>query len=405
MKDHFSFYRPFSTGTISRQRIFGYILLISLTVNGILVLFLGLANDFAWLNRTTAWNGLFNVEVRNQKASDSGCEFAAYKKRDGKEWSRFLAQPVNALSNFTFSLSGLIIIQLAFFDFLYVRKNGNAKLPNQFIIRYPSLSFFLGASMCSLAVCSFLWHGSLATYGADIDNGATYLMIVYTITLLSMRILHYLPVELSDFTLSLTVYCISFIGFGVGISFFAGQVITPWGIAYAWFDMDAVVFFLVLVMLIISTALIPVVANLSHTLRNTCLPYHQMEETEVNDAGKLYYHSRHSWGLYVLGLLSIAYGVFCRYADMNFACDEWTGPESFIQFHAMWHTFCSFAILFVYLFMRSEDFSVKVKRHGRTEGDYDASKGLPVESTDIQIDTHENAGMTIVDNPPDKSPV
>ena len=66
---------------------------------------------------------------------------------------------------------------------------------------------------------------------------------------------------------------------------------------------------------------------------------------------------RRSWGLGLLALVNIVIAKEFRGGDMTYMCDEWWGPHHKIQAHAIWHTGCSFAILFCYLFLRSEVFN------------------------------------------------
>jgi len=59
-----------------------------------------------------------------------------------------------------------------------------------------------------------------------------------------------------------------------------------------------------------------------------------------------------------LSLVSILLAKWFRDMDSGFLCLEAWGPHSFFQAHALWHTFCALAVLFCYLFLRSEVFNI-----------------------------------------------
>ena len=68
---------------------------------------------------------------------------------------------------------------------------------------------------------------------------------------------------------------------------------------------------------------------------------------------------RRSWGLAILGLICIASGGGFRKYDQTWMCSSWFGPNHWFQAHAVWHVMCAFAILYLYLFFRSEVFNLE----------------------------------------------
>ena len=67
---------------------------------------------------------------------------------------------------------------------------------------------------------------------------------------------------------------------------------------------------------------------------------------------------RRSWGLGVLALVCIVGAKWFRNGDTTWMCTDVWGPESWFQAHAVWHSGCALAVMFVYLFLRSEVFNM-----------------------------------------------
>ncbi len=72
-------------------------------------------------------------------------------------------------------------------------------------------------------------------------------------------------------------------------------------------------------------------------------------------SGKVYrpqakWHFR-GWRFLLLAVLSLVIGFICWQLDKT---GVWCNPTSFFQGHSLWHLFCGLALLFTYLFLRSE---------------------------------------------------
>eukprot|EP00520_Triparma_pacifica_P013230 CAMPEP_0118642378 /NCGR_PEP_ID=MMETSP0785-20121206/5803_1 /TAXON_ID=91992 /ORGANISM="Bolidomonas pacifica, Strain CCMP 1866" /LENGTH=202 /DNA_ID=CAMNT_0006533925 /DNA_START=685 /DNA_END=1293 /DNA_ORIENTATION=- len=95
---------------------------------------------------------------------------------------------------------------------------------------------------------------------------------------------------------------------------------------------------------------------------------------------------RRSWGLGIMALFCIILAKYCRDKDTGYLCLETWGPHHFMQAHAIWHCGCAFAVLFVYLFLRSEVFNM-YSYISKYEGEY---KGEPMNWLERQIDVIED---------------
>jgi hypothetical protein len=150
----------------------------------------GLSHDF-WTEEV-GWRG----EYRWEKG---GCET--------KHRRAFLAQRVTSTSNFLFFFCAGLMLALAGKDFAdnKIRRHGSflkaggsspmaepdetesASFPN-FIVAFPELSLYLAGVNLLMGASSFMWHASMAVVGADIDYGAMYVLLVFLLAVLFMRV-------------------------------------------------------------------------------------------------------------------------------------------------------------------------------------------------------------------------
>jgi len=146
---------------------------------------------------------------------------------------------------------------------------------------------------------------------------------------------------------------------------------TGGNVGYA-LDMNQNTLILLMILAIVGLIPLPLVvgylrmaknALLSHFVTRTALENVTLKRAESGTARR-----RRSWGLGILALLCIVVAKKFRDLDTGTACLEWWGPHSFMQAHAIWHCFCSFAVLFCYLFLRSEVFNLYAYNTKNEEG-------------------------------------
>eukprot|EP00518_Triparma_eleuthera_P009657 CAMPEP_0182489754 /NCGR_PEP_ID=MMETSP1319-20130603/49062_1 /TAXON_ID=172717 /ORGANISM="Bolidomonas pacifica, Strain RCC208" /LENGTH=359 /DNA_ID=CAMNT_0024691879 /DNA_START=240 /DNA_END=1319 /DNA_ORIENTATION=+ len=285
--------------------------------------------------------------------TDAGCEYAADDR------TNYLAQPITALSNFSFTFVGFIILEFAVLD---IRANGWKLIPDpttlhrsQLIGSNPLLSLALAGCCTVMGVTSFIWHASLTNKGALVDFGAMYLLIDYIIALCCLRLLAYVKFMNHHF-LTFFVHLVAAVGLGIGV----------------WmYDRNQTKRFkgqntLIMMMIgaIVGLVPVPLLFGFIRMLKNKVLGLvcgkvwlkaRNERRKELKDLGV---RRRRSWGLGICALISMCGAYWFRKGDTSWICTDLWGPSSGMQAHAIWHSGCAMAVLFVYLFLRSEVFSL-----------------------------------------------
>ena len=119
IRHSFTFHTPFpEADSKTRVRRFWAMVFLSLFLNGLVVLVLWLADKEGWVDRS-AWDSW--GWTRTQSMTDAGCEYAADDR------TNYIAQPITALSNFTFTFVGFIVLQFAVLD---IKANGWRLFPD-----------------------------------------------------------------------------------------------------------------------------------------------------------------------------------------------------------------------------------------------------------------------------------
>ena len=369
---------------------FAKMILFSALINSLVVYGLYYADKEAILDRTN-WDRFRLSGDRSQSKADAGCEYAADDR------TNYIAQPITALSNFTFSFSGFLILEFAFFDLqnwviyrmkLKKKRRGSAAvafagIPNQLIASHPMLSFTLAGCLIMMAITSFQWHASLTNMGADYDFGTMYILIVYVITLCFLRGLFFIPfTRRIHFTIA--IHVISAIGLTIGIIMFVKKTTIADEISDVTVDVldketsqnDLIIYMIIMIVCLIpipfALGVIRMVKNAFQRIFDCAIDSdeekgffvgkivccsREKEKSRKEVRKEQFARRRRSWGLGLLALVNIVIAKEFRGGDMTYMCDEWWGPHHKIQAHAIWHTGCSFAILFCYLFLRSEVFN------------------------------------------------
>ena len=180
---------------------FFQLVVISFLINVLFIVVIIICDKTKVVDRST-WDYL--GPQRSQSMNDAGCEYSS------DERTNFLAQPVTALSNFTFSFAGLIILHLGYYDWKNM-DNPSTKTHSQLIATHPLLSVILAGALVMMCATSFMWHASLSSKGANIDFGTMYILIIYLNTLCILRLLSYWNWK-NKIALAIAVHIVSFTG-------------------------------------------------------------------------------------------------------------------------------------------------------------------------------------------------
>lgn len=199
------------------------------------------------------------------------------------------------------------------------------------------------------------------------DMGMIYLICIYLIGLCAVRLLTYVNFNNTKI-LTVAVHAVSFGALYLGVRTYKKN--EEEGIE-DWFNLT-----IMLMLGVVCGVPLPFVIGLMRMAKNLILGYVMREEwLKVKEEKRKEREAkgvrrRRSWGLAISALMSIGGGGLFRSFDQTWMCEDWFGPHHWFQAHAVWHAMCAMAVLFVYLFLRSEVFNM-YGYMGGYEGGYD----------------------------------
>ncbi len=243
-----------------------------------------------WIGLDTVIGGDFwaNMPVSKSALTGEYCEF--------NRVTRFFHQPMNTYSNLAYFFWGILIVQIARYDYQNRDKIGQNRLE-----KFPLLSALMGACFVYLSLGSAFFHASLTYAGQRVDMNGTYGIMV----------------SLAGIALYHVLYRIRLVGVQK-IGWVLGLVVVI-GLFY-W-----------LALLVSSSLLVPALILLLNGLM--VINYVQ-------------FRKERSILLILLSLVLIVAAIKIRTLDVQKVnCD----PYSFFQGHAIWHfltalsSFCSYA--------------------------------------------------------------
>ena len=206
----------------------------------------------------------------------------------------------NTWSNMAFVLVGLYAIALAYLD----RKQTGMHTGN-YLRSTPAMSLLFGVGCCYLGFASGLMHASLTRWGQQLDVASMYAPLL---ALIAINIGRYRPrfTEKGPPTWPLLIVI--------------AVVISSLLYVYKW-QMSSVQ--------VLSTLILQVGAFciLDLVLRSPL---------------------KARW--YLLSFLALALAIYCRQTDVR---GEFTGPDAWLQGHAIWHVLCAVCLGCIYLYYRS----------------------------------------------------
>ncbi|GMH87940.1 hypothetical protein TrVE_jg6857 [Triparma verrucosa] len=346
----FSFHIPWEGPPKTKRKVFAAIICIAAVFNAVVIFLVWLADSEDWLTAQDleGWGGAIR-----QTPTAVGCEYAANPA------TRYLAQPITSLSNFGFTFTAVVILQFALLD---LRHNGLKNLicnsdfeklrESQLIGAHPLLSINLAGCCVVMCYTSFCWHASLTHKGGTMDMGSIYVICIYIIGLASVRLISYLHLRNSK-VLTVAIHTVSFGALYAGYRVYEHNRL----IGYEnWEDMT-----IFLILGVVVGVPFPFFIGIARMLKNTiggCILGKEWLKRIEKKEKEREVRRRRSWGLAILALISILAGKLFREYDQTWMCSDWFGPHHWFQGHALWHVFCAFAVLFVYLFFRSEVFNI-----------------------------------------------
>ena len=221
-----------------------------------------------------------------------------------------------------------------------------------------------------MGITSFIWHASLTDKGALVDFGAMYLLIDYIISLCCLRLLAYVKFW-NHHLLTFSVHLVAAIGLGIGMWKYERNQIERFK--------DQTKLIMMLIAAIVGLVPVPLLFGFIRMLKNKVLAivcgkvWLKARNQKRKELRELGVRRRRSWGLGICALISMVGAYWFRKGDTSWICTDVWGPSSGMQAHAIWHSGCAMAVLFVYLFLRSEVFSLygyvsKHEKHYEGEG-------------------------------------
>ncbi|GMH81945.1 hypothetical protein TL16_g09097 [Triparma laevis f. inornata] len=352
-KHSFTFHMPIGTTNTEKVKYFWMMVGLSAFVNGNIIFWIWLADKKGWVDRT-AWDAWGTV--RSQSRHDAGCEYAADDRLN------YLAQPITTLANFAFTFVGFLILEFAVFDF---RRNGFSQIlcndaptlqEGQLIGSHPFLSVILAGCLAMMGITSFFWHSSLSNKGATMDFGCMYVLIDYILGLCALRLLAYFNFA-RVWMLTVSIHIISFGSLAIGLWMYKRNFVEKFE--------DQSVLILYLILGVVGGVPIPFIFGIIRIIKNNILGCfcgrewrrEKKEQRRARHNGQGV-RRRRSWGLGIIALITMLTAKYFRSGDEEWMCTEVWGPHHWFQAHAVWHVGCALAVMFVYLFLRSEVFNM-----------------------------------------------
>lgn len=238
----------------------------------------------------TVWNSL---QMSHSGLTGEYCELTNTKN--------LFYQNSNTYSNLVYFFLGIIVLQIAIFDFK------NKKSASQNIIQqFPLISFFFGICLIYLCFASTFFHASLSYIGERADMNATYSIAITLIGISSYR-------------------------------FFVKQdKSTPFKISYVLFLFFMILIFIEIYLYISSFVLLPFLLFIVTVF--TIINYIKNKE-------------RFNVYLQILSLLLMVGAFILRTLDVyKVGCN----PLSVYQGHSVWHFFTGMSAFILYWFYRNE---------------------------------------------------
>lgn len=182
-----------------------------------LLVWLGLNN---WLDGHI-WEGM---TLSKSALTVEYCEY--------NDTSRLFHQSMNTYSNLCYFFFGILICQIAFFDYKKPRQNAQNRLA-----QYPLLSALMGACFIYLSFGSAFFHASLTWIGQRMDMNGTYSITIAALGIGFYHVFH--KITFSDhfknyFVLGLVLMIIAFLELHLRIS---SSILLPLMILFLWLFM------------------------------------------------------------------------------------------------------------------------------------------------------------------------
>jgi hypothetical protein len=215
----------------------------------------------------------------------------------------FMAEPSNAMSNFSYLLVGILMVHVSIYDYFFNDDPNRSK--HSLMIQHPAWSLNYGLSTMLLGVCSFLMHASNLRIHTQWDVASMYACIAFPIWYLIFQHVYWIPFSKE---VLLTVHWLETI--------YLFLFRPP-------FNSTQIFVFTLLLILFLSI-----------------LTYF------VNQSSRIVYVNNifGAFGSFVLGY------AFWNLEKIPGYCD----PDSLYQMHALWHCLTALAIYFIYMYFATE---------------------------------------------------
>jgi len=224
---------------------------------------------------------------------------------------------------------------------------------SQLIGSHPVLSFTLAGCCFGMGITSFIWHASLSNKGATMDFGCMYVLIDYIIGLCALRLLAFFNFKGNQKLLTALVHLVAAGGLVIGLWMYKRNFVKKFK------NQSKLIMYLIVA--VVGLVPLPFLFGIIRMLKNTVLGFVCGNDwADKRNKRRSWRKERHgirrrrSWGLGISALICMLGAYYFRMHDEDWMCTDLWGPHEFMQAHAIWHTGCAFAVLFVYCFLRSE---------------------------------------------------
>ena len=126
--------------------------------------------------------------VRMERNTDNRKTSFCENKGGTMNENGFMAEPVNALSNYGFCVYGFVTVACGMQDFVDARKRPSYKYV---LADVPWWSFLLGISQMILGVGSYLYHAGITRLGQTLDVAGIYIILFNLMLCMLARFFHY----------------------------------------------------------------------------------------------------------------------------------------------------------------------------------------------------------------------
>lgn len=212
---------------------------------------------------------------------------------------------INTWSNLPYVLLGLYAISLGLADHRALHRSERSG----YLVRTPGLSILFGAGCCYLGLGSGIFHASLTRWGQQLDVAA---MFSPLLGLIAIHLGRWFPRLRINGRPAIPTWPL-----------LAGLVVIACGLFYRFKWFFAAHDLLITLILAVAIA--------------AALDWRQ-------------WRSHFSWCWLAGAALTLALAVMCRQLDVH---RHFTGPEAWLQGHALWHLFTCLSLACIYLYHRS----------------------------------------------------